>query len=80
VIFKWKKTRNNRGALIERDDIRPKRVAYLCAVQKYREEGRPTIHEDETLIHSRHTRPKDRIDDTPSLIYVYMYFKLEVPA
>jgi hypothetical protein len=32
VGFKWKKTRNNRGALIERDDNRSKRGAYLRAV------------------------------------------------
>jgi hypothetical protein len=49
--FKWNKTRNNRRALIERDDIRSKRVAYLRAVQKYRQEGRPTIYEDEPFTH-----------------------------
>jgi hypothetical protein len=49
VGFKWKKTRNNRGTLIERDDIRSKRVAYLGAVKKYRQEGgRPILCEDET--------------------------------
>ncbi|XP_023717166.1 uncharacterized protein LOC111869699 [Cryptotermes secundus] len=63
--FKWKKTRNNRGALIERD-IRSKRVAYLCAIKKYREEGQTIIYEDETFIHSSHTRPKNWTDDTPS--------------
>jgi hypothetical protein len=48
--------------LIERDSIKLKRVAYLPAVKKYREGGRPTIYGDETLIHNRHIRP----DDTPS--------------
>jgi hypothetical protein len=66
VGFQWKKTQNNRSALTERDDIRSKRVAYLHAVKKYREEGRPIIHEDETFIHSSHTRPKNWMDDTPS--------------
>ncbi|XP_023718473.1 uncharacterized protein LOC111870421 [Cryptotermes secundus] len=66
IGFKRKKTRNNRGALIERDDIRSKRVAYLRAIKKYREEGRTIIYEDETFIHSSHTRPKNWTDDTPS--------------
>jgi hypothetical protein len=57
--------RNNRGALIERDDVRSKRVAYLRAVKKYREEGRPMIYEAETFIRSSHTRPKNWTD-TPS--------------
>jgi hypothetical protein len=40
VGIKWKKTRNNRGTLIERDDVRSKRVAYLRAIRKYRERER----------------------------------------
>jgi hypothetical protein len=66
VGFKWKKTRNNWGALIERGDIRSKRVAHLRTVKKYREEGRPIIYENETFIHSSHIRPKNWKDDTPS--------------
>lgn len=62
--FRWKKTRNNRATLIERENIRSQRVAYLLAVKRYREEGRPIIYEDETYIHSTHTRPKNWVDDS----------------
>ena len=46
--YKWRKTRNNRAALVEKHDIRAMRVSYLRAIQKYRKEGRPIIYEDET--------------------------------
>lgn len=64
--FKWKKTRNNKAVLQERHDIREQRVSYLRAIKKYREEGRPLIYEDETYIHSTHTRPKNWSDDKTS--------------
>jgi hypothetical protein len=52
--------------LIEWGDIRSNRVAYLRGVNKYREEDRPTIYEDQTFIHSSHTRPQNWTDDIPS--------------
>ena len=39
---------------------------YHRAIMKYREEGRPLIYEDETYIHSTHTRPNNWSDGTSS--------------
>jgi hypothetical protein len=54
--FLWKKTRNNKVALIKKHDVRCMRVSYLTALNKYRE-GRPIVYEDETYVHSSHTVP-----------------------
>jgi transposase len=53
--FRWKKMRNNREVLIKQHDVRCMRVSFLTALNKYREEGRPIVYEDETYIHSSHT-------------------------
>ena len=50
--FRWKKTRTNRGVLIEKHSIRSLRETYLMELRKYRSEGRPIVYEDETNIHT----------------------------
>jgi hypothetical protein len=57
--FLWKKTRNNRVILIEKHDVRCMRVSNLTALNKYREEGRIIVYEDETYVHSKNTGPKN---------------------
>jgi hypothetical protein len=64
--FLWRKTRNNRAVLIEKHDVRRMRVSYLAALNKYREDGRPIVYEDETYVHSSHTGPKNLSDDCAS--------------
>jgi hypothetical protein len=64
--FLWKKTRNNRVVLIEKHDVRCMRVSYLTALNKYREEGRPIVYEDETYVHSSRTVRKNWTDDCAS--------------
>ncbi|KDQ71559.1 hypothetical protein L798_09467 [Zootermopsis nevadensis] len=64
--FRWKKTRLNRGVLIERHNIRSMCVSYLTALRKYKASGHPIIFEDETYIHGSHTRPKNWTDDSDS--------------
>lgn len=56
--FKWKKTETNRMVLIEKTDIRLKRILYLRAIKKYRDEGRPIVFTDESYAHSSHTKGK----------------------
>lgn len=53
--FKWKKSCDNRKILIEKPDIRHKRILYLRAIQEYRQNKRPIIYNDESYIHSSHT-------------------------
>lgn len=56
--FKWKKTENNRKVLIEKTDIRKKRVDFLKQIKRYREENRPIYYMDETYIHSTYSTGK----------------------
>lgn len=56
--FRWKKTKDNRKVLMEKFDIKAKRIEYLRKLRKYKKEGRPIIYTDETYIHSSHTVPK----------------------
>ena len=62
--FRWKKTKNNRRILMEQGNIREKRIAYLRAMKKYREENRPIVFMDETYIHSSHTTPSAWSDES----------------
>jgi hypothetical protein len=54
--FRWRKSENNRKVLIEKDDIRAERLAYLRNISHYRNEGRPIIYTDKMYIHSSHTK------------------------
>ena len=44
--------------LIEKTDIRLKRILYLKALKKYRDEGRPIVFTDESYAHSSHSKGK----------------------
>ncbi|XP_047522690.1 uncharacterized protein LOC125061341 [Pieris napi] len=56
--FRWRKTENNRKILIEKTDIRLKRIKYIKELGKYRQEGCPIIYTDESYVHSTHTTSK----------------------
>lgn len=62
--FRWRKTRNNRKILCEKQSIRILRTRYLQSIVKYREENRPIVYLDETYIHSSHTSSKSWNDDS----------------
>lgn len=62
--FKWRKTKTNRKILIEKNDIRDKRIAYLREINRLRKQGRPIIYMDETYILSSHTSSKAWSDDS----------------
>jgi transposase len=53
--FRWKKCHNNRQVLIEKTEIRAKRVEFLRKLKKYKNEGRNVVYSDETYLHSSHT-------------------------
>jgi hypothetical protein len=42
--------RKNRVLLIKKHDVRCVRVSHIIDLNKYREEGRPTVYEDEKYI------------------------------
>jgi transposase len=58
IGFQWKKTENNRKLLVERLDIREKRISYLTQIKRYREEGRPVVYMDESYVLSSHVAGK----------------------
>lgn len=62
--FKWTKSKNNRGLLIEKSDIRALRLNYLDKIKYYRSQGRPIVFLDETYIHAGHTSSKSWTDNT----------------
>lgn len=62
--FKWRKTENSRKLLIETQDIREKRIAYLRSVRRFRSEGRPIVYLDESYIHSTHMQSKSWADES----------------
>lgn len=64
LLFRWKKTSDNRKRIVERHDIRSLRVKYLRDIRAYREEGRPVVYTDETYLHSSHTTPREWDDGT----------------
>jgi hypothetical protein len=39
-------------------------MVYFRAIRKYRQEGRPIIYVDETYLHSSHTTPHERADES----------------
>lgn len=64
--FKWRKSVDNRKILIEKPDIREKRIKFLRAVKRYRSDGRPIVYTDETYVHSSHTQPHGWTDNSTS--------------
>ncbi|KAL4703629.1 hypothetical protein ACJJTC_007656 [Scirpophaga incertulas] len=61
--FRWRKTENNRKILIEKSDLRLKRIQYLKKLGQYRQEGCPIIYTDESYVHSTHTTSKGDSSD-----------------
>jgi transposase len=62
--FCWRRMQDNRRILIEKQDTRCARVAFLRAIMKFRRYGRVIIYSDERYIHSSHTTKKSWSDDT----------------
>lgn len=46
--YRWRKTENNRRLLIEKNNIREKRINYLRKIKQYREEKRSIVYIDES--------------------------------
>ena len=64
IIFRWRKTADNRMILHESYDIRLKRINYLKQLKQYIDEKRPIIYTDESYIHSSRTLPMGWTDDS----------------
>jgi hypothetical protein len=47
-------------------------MAYLRAIRKYRQEGRPIIYVDETYLHSSRTTPYDWAGDSNAGVKAHM--------
>lgn len=62
--FKWKKTQNNRKVLVEKSEIRHKRIQYLKSIRRYREMKRPIVYVDESYILATHVSSKSWTDDS----------------
>lgn len=66
--FRWKKTQDNRKTLVEKPEIRGKRVEFLRKLQLYKKEGKNIVYTDETYLHSSHTVPKAWDDGTTNCL------------
>lgn len=62
--FTWRKITNDRKVIIERSDIREKRISYLRSIRKYRDENRPIVYLDESYILSSHVAQKCWFDNS----------------
>lgn len=67
--FKWRRAENNRRVLIEKSDIREKRIAYLQAIKKYRLERRPIVYMDESYVCTSHFSNKVWSDGTTNGVH-----------
>lgn len=56
--FRWKKLDDNRALLIEQNHVREKRISFLRAIKRYREQQRPIVYLDESYILSDHVSQK----------------------
>lgn len=54
--FRWRKTKDNRPLLMEKEDVVSKRARFLRSIRKYRSEKRKIFFMDETYIHVSHTK------------------------
>jgi len=68
--FRWRRTRNNRKVLIEREDMRNKRIDFIRQVRKYRAEGRPIVYTDESYVVTNHSTPNSWQDTTNGGLHV----------
>lgn len=62
--FKWRRIQNNRKILVETCDIREKRLSYLRALKRFREENRPIVYLDESYVLSSHVSSKTWSDNS----------------
>lgn len=67
--FSWKRTENNRRILIEKSEIREKRITYLQSVKKFRSEGRPIVYMDESYVCSDHVSGKMWSDGSSNVLH-----------
>lgn len=67
--FKWKRAQNNRRLLIEKSEIREKRISYLQAIKKYRSENRPIVYMDESYVCTSHFANKVWSDGTSNGVH-----------
>lgn len=67
--FTFRRAENNRRVLIEKIDIREKRIAYLQAITKYRLEKRPIVYMDESCVCTSHFSNKVWSDGTMNGIH-----------
>lgn len=67
--FSWKRSENNRRILIEKSEIREKRIAYLQSVKKFRSEGRPIVYMDESYVCSDHISGKMWSDGSTNILH-----------
>lgn len=56
--FRFLKTDNNRRLLMEKHDIRLKRIKYLRGIQQLRNSGRNIVFMDESYVHTSHIKGK----------------------
>lgn len=68
--FRWRKVQNNRKLLIEKSDIREKRISYLRSLKHYRSQNRPIIYLDESYILSTHVSSKTWSDGSNNGMHV----------
>ena len=50
--FRFRKSRNNRQVLIEKNNIKCMRIDYIQKIRYYRSQNRPIVYLDETYLHS----------------------------
>lgn len=60
--FRFYKIGNNRKLLMEKHEIRLKRITYLSEIKKLRAEGRNIVYMDESYVHTSHTKGKYWVD------------------
>jgi hypothetical protein len=53
--FRWRATKSNRKLLIEKNDVREKRISFLRDISRFRQEGKCIIYMDESYILSSRT-------------------------
>jgi hypothetical protein len=63
--FHWRKMRDNRRILIEKQDVRSAHVVFVRAITRFCPDGLAIVYSDETYIHRSHTTNMAWSDDTP---------------
>lgn len=55
--FSWKRMQNNKKIMIEKTELRLKRIEYLNAIEQYRQEGRPIVFTGEFYANVNNPEP-----------------------